>query len=72
MFEKVKTNLKKAIKHEFVSIHWDEKLMKERDDFTPREHIAVLYSLRNRTKLLGTATLESETGKNYTEAIKDV
>ena len=68
MFQKAETNLKKAIKHEFVSIHCDEKLMKERGDFTPTEHIAVLCSCHNGTKLQETTTLESGTGKNQAEA----
>jgi len=71
-FEKVKTDFKTTTKDEFVSIHWDEKLMKERGDFTPMEHIAVLASHRHGTKLLGTTSVEKGTGKNQAEAIKNI
>ena len=71
MFEKAK-ELKQAIQHEFVSIHWDEKLLQERGDFTPMEHIAVLASYRSGTKLLGTTSLERGSGRDQAEAIKHI
>jgi len=55
-----------------ISIHWDEKLLKEKGDFSPTEHIAVLSSHRNGTKLLGTTSLEAGTGRNQAEAIKGI
>ena len=57
------------VKHEFVSIHWDEKLIQEGRDFIVFEHIAVLSSHRNGIKLLGTTSLKKGTGKNQAEAI---
>ena len=72
IFEKAKEDLKKAIQHEFVSIHWDEKLLQEKGDFTPTEHIAVLSSHRSGTKSLGTISLERGTGRDQAEAIKHI
>ena len=54
MFDKVKKDFKVLVKHEFGSIHWDEKLIQEGRNFTAFNHIAVLSSHRNETKLLGT------------------
>ena len=71
MFEKVK-DFKKAIQQEFVSIHWDEKPLQERGDFTQMEHIAVRSSHRSGTKLLETTSLERGTGRDRAEAIKHI
>ena len=71
MFEKAK-DFKKAIQHEFVLIHWDEKLLQERGDFAPTVHIAVLSSHRSGTKLQGTTSLERGTGRDQAEAIKHI
>ena len=71
MFEKAKEDFKKAMQPEFVSIHWDEKLLLERGDFSPKEHIAVLSSRLCGTKLLG-STLERGTGRDQAEAIKHI
>ena len=62
----------KATQHEFVSIHWDEKLLQKRSDFTPAEHIAVLSRHRSGTKLLRTTSLKRGTGRDQAEAIKHI
>ena len=63
---------KKAIQHEFVLIHWAEKLWQERGDFTPMEYIADLPCHYSGTKLLGTTSWERRTGRDQAEAIKHI
>ena len=72
MFNKIKKTFKALVKDEFVSIHGDEKLFPDGRDFTAFEHITVLSSHHNGTKLLGTTSPKKETGKNQAEAIKNI
>ena len=53
MFNKVKKYFNALVKGEFVSIHWDKKLIQEGRGFTAFERSAVLLSHRNGTKWLG-------------------
>ena len=52
MFNAVKKTFEAFVKDEFVSIHWNIKLIQKGRDFTAFEHIAVLLSHCNGTKLL--------------------
>ena len=72
MFDKDKKDFKALEKKEFISIYWNEKPIQEGRDFTAFEHIPVLSSHRNGTKLLEITSLEKETGKNQAEAIKSI
>ena len=63
---------KALVKDEFFSIYWDEKLIQEGSEITAFEHIVVVSSHCDGTKLLGTTSLEKGTGKNQAEVIKSV
>ena len=70
MFDKVNEDFKALVKDESVSIHWDEKLLQERRDFTAFLHIAVFLSHRNGTKLLATTSLEKRTANIKLKQLK--
>ena len=69
-FEKIKEDFKNTLKSEFFTIHWDEKLLTEGNDFQATEHIAILSSHGDAVKLLGTTKLESGSGLNQAMSIK--
>ena len=70
-FEYVK-NFKNSTIGEFVTIHWDEKLLKQSGDVQQTPHIAVLSSNGSDSKLLGTTGLRRGTGLQQAEAIKEL
>ena len=67
-----KNKFSSDLRDRFFSIHWDEKLLKQGDDYEPKEHIAILSSHGNDIKLLGTTRLESGCGLNQANAIKNM
>ena len=71
-FESVRRSFKADIQGEFCTVHWDEKLLREGDDLSAKEHIAILASYGDNVKLLGTSTLDSGTGMNQANAIKGI
>ena len=71
-FEHIKNKFLSDLRDCFFSIHWDEKLLKQGDDYEPKEHIAILSSHGNDIILLGTTRLESGTGLNQANAIKNM
>ena len=71
-FEHTKNKFSSNLRDCFFSIHWDEKLLKQGDDYKPKQHIAILSSHGNDIKLLGTTRLESGSGLNQANAIKNM
>ena len=71
-FENIKKNFKNSTFGEFVTIHWDEKLLKQSGDVQQTPHIAVLSSNGNDSKLLGTTGLRRGTGLQQADAIKEL
>ena len=63
-FEHIKNKFLSDLGDRFFCIHWDEKLLKQGDDYEPKEHIAIVSSHGNDIKLLGTTRLESASGLN--------
>ena len=71
MFQKVKDFQRQNQRRIcFTSLGWETSNGRKR--FHPAEHITVLLSHRNGTKLLGTTLLDSGTGKNQAEAVKSI
>ena len=68
----IKNKFSSDLRERFFSIQWDEKLLKQGDDYEPKEHIAILSSHGNDIKLLGTTRLDSGTGLNQDNAIKNM
>ena len=71
-FENIKQDFRKNLQTEFFTIHWDEKLLKEGSDFKPTEHIAILSSHGNEIKMLGTMNIQSGSGLNQANAMKEM
>ena len=71
-FENIKEYFKNSTIGEFVTIHWDEKLLKQSRDVQQTLHVAVLSSNGNNSKLLGTTGLRRGTGLQQAEAIKEL
>ena len=69
--EHTKNKFSSNLRDRFFSIHWDEKLLKQGDDYVPKEHIVILSSHGNNIKLLGTTRFESGSGLNQANAIKN-
>ena len=70
MFDKVKKDFRALVKDEYVSIHWNEKLIQEGRDFTAFEYSAVLLSHCNGAKSLGTTFLKKELEKMKLKQLK--
>lgn len=71
-FETIKQTFEMNVADEYCTVHWDEKLLKEGNDTSAKEHIAILASHGDDVKLLGTSTLEAGTGLNQASAIKQM
>ena len=69
-FQLIQSKFATSLRDQFFSIHWDEKLLKQGNDYQPKEHIAILSSHGDDIKLLGTTRLESGSGFNQANAIK--
>ena len=69
-FQLIQSKFATSLRDQFFSIHWDEKLLKQDNDYQPKEHIAILSSHGDDIKLLGTTRLESGSGFNQANAIK--
>ena len=70
-FENIK-NFKNSTNGEFVTIHWDEKLLKQSGDVQQTPNITVFSSNGRDSKLLGTTGLRRGTGLQQAEAIKEL
>ena len=71
-FGNIKESFKNSTIREFVTIHWDEKRLKQSGDVQQTPHTAVLSSNGNDSKLLGTTGLRRGTGLQQAEAIKEL
>ena len=72
-FESVKENFLAGLDHHYFTIHW-EKLLKCGKAYTHKEHLGVLASSTNGklVKLLGIKDLDSGTGFNQANALKNM
>ena len=73
-FKSVKENFLAGLDDHYVTIHWDEKLLKCGKAYTHKEHLAVLANSTNGklVKLLGITDLGSGTGLNQAKAVKNM
>lgn len=71
-FQLIKAKFQNLPNVEFLTVHWDEKMLKESLSYQQSEHIAILASQGKEVKLLGTMNLESGAGLVQANAVNSM